>query len=91
MYLSDFNYHRPKNIKEALHIISSSENGAFLAGGTDLLVEMKNRKRFHEDLVSLSGINELRKVYISGSRLYIGPLATYNDLIHFLVINDNFH
>ena len=54
---------------------------AVLAGGTDLLVDLKQGKRRHEDLVSLTGIPELRSIGLDGDRLSIGAAATQARLI----------
>jgi len=42
-----------------LSLIEKSNNGALLAGGTDLLVEIKQGLRKHEDIISLTDIDEL--------------------------------
>ena len=59
MYISDFNYYRPKTVKEAITLLVNSNNGAPIAGGTDLLVELKQGLRHHEDIISLADIDEV--------------------------------
>ena len=41
MYLPDFNFHQPVTIQDALNLLVQRPNAAPMAGGTDLLVEMK--------------------------------------------------
>ena len=59
MLLPDFNYHKPKSLYEAYKLLDCCSNYALIAGGTDLLVEMKMGKRRHKDLISLNNIQEL--------------------------------
>ncbi|MBU0764435.1 MAG: xanthine dehydrogenase family protein subunit M [Bacteroidetes bacterium] len=81
MYISDFNYHRPKSLKEAIAILQNSDDGVPVAGGTDLLVEIKNGLRCHQDIVSLSEIDELKSVHEDEQHIYIGAGLTHNELI----------
>lgn len=41
MYIPEFNFHKPNTLEEACKILDNSNNAAFLAGGTDVLVELK--------------------------------------------------
>lgn len=90
MYISDFNYFRPKSLKEALAILEKSDNGAPMAGGTDLLVEMKQGLRHHEDIISLSDIGELKNINEDEKSLYIGAGVTHNELTSATVIRKRF-
>ncbi len=86
MYISDFNYFRPKSLKEALTLLEKSNNGAPLAGGTDLLVEIKQGLRHHEDIISLNDIEELKIISEDAEGIYIGAGLTHNELISSAVI-----
>jgi len=86
MYISDCNYHRPKSVAETVEILNSSDNAAILAGGTDLLVEIKKGIRQHSDLVSLSDINELKIISEDNNNIYIGTAITHNEIIKSKVI-----
>jgi len=87
MYLSDFNYFRPKSINEALVILKKSPDAAAIAGGTDLLVEIKNGIRSHTDLVSLIDVKELKLLDEDENNILIGAAITHNELISSPVIN----
>jgi CO/xanthine dehydrogenase FAD-binding subunit len=80
VYISDFNYYKPSSIQEACRILSESANAAPLAGGTDLLVEMKQGLRHHEDIVSLGGIEGLSLVHQDADSLIIGAGITHNEV-----------
>ncbi|MEE9184592.1 MAG: FAD binding domain-containing protein [Acidimicrobiia bacterium] len=43
MHIPDFHYHRPGTLDEALHLLDTKPDGVLLAGGTDLLVDLKQR------------------------------------------------
>jgi aerobic carbon-monoxide dehydrogenase medium subunit len=80
MYILDFKYHKPQTLKEACRILEQSENAAPLAGGTDVLVEIKKGLRHNDDIVSLAEIQELKLIEEKENRLFIGAGVTHNEL-----------
>jgi len=90
MYISDFNYYKPDSIQEACKILLESPNGVPLAGGTDILVEMKQGLRHHQDVVSLTAIEELKSIHQDSSSLFIGAGVTHNEIATSPVINKSF-
>ena len=62
MRLPWFEYRAPKTLAEATRILAGEGSDAMLiAGGTDLLPNMKRRQMAPKVLVSLTGVSELRK------------------------------
>lgn len=90
MYLGDFNYHQPKTLKEALLLFRKSDNVALLAGGTDLLVEIKKGLRYHKDIISLSSISEMKLITEDEQNLYIGAAATHSELVRSALVRKYF-
>jgi CO/xanthine dehydrogenase FAD-binding subunit len=90
MHIPDFNYHRPSSIQEACRILSESPDGAPLAGGTDLLVEIKQGLRQHQDIVSLMAIEELKSIHQDAAKLFIGAGLTHNEIAASPVIKESF-
>ncbi|MFZ1729372.1 MAG: xanthine dehydrogenase family protein subunit M [Bacteroidota bacterium] len=90
MYIPDFNFHKPLSVQDACRILTDRPDAAPLAGGTDLLVEIKQGGRRHEDLVSLTGIAELRKISVDERALFIGSAATHNAIRGSQVVIDSF-
>jgi CO/xanthine dehydrogenase FAD-binding subunit len=88
--LHDFEYFKPASIDETLKLLSSYENAAILAGGTDLVFNLKQGIATPEAVVDIKGIDELRKIEFKDDRLLIGALVTFNDLIESGVVNDKF-
>jgi len=81
MLLPRFQYHEPKSLDEAITLMGEiGEEAALLAGGTDLLVNMKRGKLSPKHLVWLSRAEELKEVRRSDGSLSIGPCMTVADL-----------
>ncbi len=77
MILPSFELHEPSTVDEALEIASSVHGDFdFLAGGTDLLPNYKQRLNPHKHVIFLGGIDELHT--ISGAQ--IGSLATLSQI-----------
>jgi len=79
--LPGFSYLTPKSTSEALSLlISLGDRARIIAGGTDLLVQMKQKKYRPEYLISLSGIEELAGIKEENGGLVIGALTTHRQL-----------
>ena len=73
MRLPRFEYLRPRTMDEALELYHQHRaDGCILAGGTDLLVRMKQRLVQPVSLISLKSITALRYVRQSNGQLQIG-------------------
>jgi carbon-monoxide dehydrogenase medium subunit len=81
LYLKDFTYHKPQTLIEACRILEQCNNGSPIAGGTDILVELKKGLRQNEEIVSLMEIKELKTINENGSELIIGSCATHNEVL----------
>ena len=90
MHIPDFNYHKPSSMQEACRILSESPDGVPLAGGTDLLVEMKQGFRKHRDIVSLTAIEELKSVHQDATHIFVGATVTHNEIVASPVIKESF-
>lgn len=75
-----FDYFRPKSLKEALQQKKTIAGSKFISGGTDILVQIKNRELQPPALISLRSIPELATIEINGGAR-IGALATISDII----------
>lgn len=82
MLLPKFEYHEPTTLEEACQIMSELGHGAKpLAGGTDLIVNMKKKIVSPGHLVSLSMIDDLKKIDASNGLLKIGACLTAAELV----------
>jgi carbon-monoxide dehydrogenase medium subunit len=75
-----YDYFRPKSLKEAFHLKKTIAGAKFISGGTDLLVQIKNRELQPPALISLRSIPELATIEVNGGTR-IGALATISDII----------
>jgi CO/xanthine dehydrogenase FAD-binding subunit len=78
----EFEYAKPSSIEEAIGLLE--ERGAaarVLAGGTDVVSELRDGLVTPDLIVDLKGIDELDAIAIEGGLLSIGPLVTFTDLI----------
>ena len=93
MSLPKFEYFEPKTVKEACSILSDKhkENVRVLAGGTDILVRMKDRIITPKCLVNIKEIPNLDYItYDEKEGLRIGALATLSSIETSLVIQEKF-
>jgi len=78
MRLPWFEFRAPRCVAEAAQILAGEGPGAMLiAGGTDLIPNMKRRHQSPKTLVSLRGVKELRK-----SNGVLGSGLTLSDIVH---------
>jgi 4-hydroxybenzoyl-CoA reductase subunit beta len=75
--LPPFRYHRPDSVAEAVDILVECGAEAMpIAGGTDLVPNMKHRLFTPAHLVALKGVEELRGIETNGSEMVIGAAET---------------
>lgn len=81
MLLPKFDFDEPTTLAEACQVMAEyGAKAAVLAGGTDLLVDMKKKKISPRQLVSITRINELKKLDFSSRTLKIGACFTVADI-----------
>ncbi len=56
---TDFSYHRPARLQEALELLASHSRARVLAGGTDLLIQIKTGEARPETIVQVLDLPEL--------------------------------
>ncbi|RQG88067.1 xanthine dehydrogenase family protein subunit M [Natrarchaeobius halalkaliphilus] len=87
----DFDYSAPASLAEALSIRNEyGEDVRPLAGGTDLLIELKADLREEGHLMSLDGVDELNHITDADDDLVIGATVTFDQLIESPLVNDWF-
>src|SRR5437867_11942728 len=81
MRLPWFGFHSPKTISDAAKILAAEGPQAMLiAGGTDLLPNMKRRHQTPATLVSLRQIEALKNIS-NGSHTTLGAGLTLNEIV----------
>lgn len=79
--IGDFVYTKPRTLAEALQALRD-EGSYLLAGGTDLLVQIRSGRHSPRVLVDLKGIEELYGIEEIGDFIRIGPLTTINQILN---------
>jgi len=81
MLLPKFQYYAPENLREACEMLAGlKEKARPLAGGTDLLVNMKQGSLSPRYVVSLSKLKELKGLGVKDKLFHIGPCVTAAEL-----------
>jgi len=79
---TEFEYVRPRTLDEALHVLSLyKETAKVLAGGTDLIVHLKENIVRPEVVVDIKSIEGLDKIEIKDGTLRLGSLVTFAEII----------
>jgi carbon-monoxide dehydrogenase medium subunit len=75
--MKKFEYFKPKTLEEALTLlVQYGEKAKLIAGGTDVIVMIKQKTMSPDILISLQGIPGLDQIKFNGS-LSIGPMVTH--------------
>ena len=76
--LDRFEIHEPRNLEEASLLLTGyGQDAAIYAGGTELLVIMKERLVHYPHLINIKTIPGLDSIWIEHDTLVIGALATH--------------
>lgn len=90
MRLPWFKYRAPRTVDEAAHILAAEGKEAMLiAGGTDLLPNMKRRQQTPATLVSLRQIERLKRV-VNGKGLTLGAGLTLSEVVDTPMVRDGY-
>lgn len=76
-----FNLHSANSPDHAFKIAAGLKGGwRYIAGGTDLVIQLRRGVREAADLIDLSKISSLRAIEASNTSFHIGALCTHKDL-----------
>ena len=78
--LPKFDYVAPRTIAEAADRLAAHPDAMLLAGGTDLLPNMKRRQQTPPVVIALAGVDELKR-RTNGSRHSFGAGLTLSDIV----------
>lgn len=90
--LPEFELVTPRNVDEAVQVLGQlGDRARILAGGTDVLVQMRARQSRPEYLVDIKSLAELKGIEFSAERgLVIGALVTHHALETLPLIRENY-
>jgi len=84
--LPEFNYYKPSNLKELLELIDKLDDYKILAGGTDLLIDMRIKRYEPRNIVDINHVKELEYILVKENKLHIGALTRLQTLIDSKII-----
>jgi xanthine dehydrogenase FAD-binding subunit len=88
--LHEFEYHKPATVKEALRLLAKYKQPAILAGGTDLVNNLKEELAHPDAVIDIKGIRELRSISFKGNVLTVGAAVTFAELIESKTVQARF-
>lgn len=80
--MKEFQYLKPESLPDAISLATQyGSEAALLAGGTDLIVQIKRKIKTPTCVINLKGISELNEIRFSHEKgLFVGPLVTHHTL-----------
>lgn len=79
--LCDYEYLKPQTLEECWILLSEFRGATILAGGTDLVCNIKEGHVAPKTLIDIKAIKELEKIVERDGRVHIGALATFSQII----------
>jgi 4-hydroxybenzoyl-CoA reductase subunit beta len=89
--LPEFRYHRPRSVDQAVSLTGEyAGNALYIAGGTDLMPNMKHGLFEPGHLIALKGLDELRGIREEDGDLRIGSAETLTAVANHGAVRDSF-
>lgn len=86
-----FEYVQPQSLQEAITFLDEdAQQSQLLAGGLDLLGEMKEHVREPNRLVGISKLSELSHINFANDKLSLGAAVTLTDIAEHAEIQENY-
>lgn len=80
-------YHRPSSLSKAIQLLSDVSDSKLIAGGTDLLINLKKKSEKQLLLVDICSLPELKTIRVDNEgEIKIGATATFSDIIRSSVL-----
>jgi carbon-monoxide dehydrogenase medium subunit len=79
--IPSFDYKTPNTIEEAIELLWQAEGKAkIIAGGTDLVIGLRNGDHLPWSIIDITRIEELRKIEEKNGKVSIGAAATHSEI-----------
>lgn len=83
--INDFEFAQPRAMPEALKLLAETERSLPLAGGTNVLVNLKRAPLETELVVDLSRLEELQGIAADNGKIRLGAAVTFAQLLEWRV------
>lgn len=84
-----FDYIRPTSVQEAVTALQTPD-ARVIAGGTDLMIEMKEQRKPGGILVDVTAIPEMTEIWVSDDVVKIGAAVSFTDISNHPIIRQEF-
>ena len=84
----EFNFYSPKSEEELSILLRQVEDYRLLAGGTDVLVRMKQHAISPANLVDLQKVTSLKYIRENAGFIEIGSMTTHSDIVNSALIRE---
>lgn len=82
-----FDYKTPNTIQEAVELLWQADGKAkIIAGGTDLVIGLRNEDQHPQRIIDITRIEELRKIEEKNGAISIGAAVTHSEISSSLLI-----
>ncbi len=82
MMRSEIDVLSPRTLEDALEILEKQAGIRIVAGGSDVIVQLRDGAIKADKLLNVLSLKELRFVKQTDNQIHIGSLATYSDIIN---------
>jgi 4-hydroxybenzoyl-CoA reductase subunit beta len=89
-YMPNFKLHRPAEVEEAVKLRTDSDEALYVAGGTDMIVNVRRGIEQPKALVDLSAIEALKSITEDAHGIHIGAGVTLDVIANDPRIQKNF-
>ncbi len=79
--INDFDFTRPRNVSEALAALAHDGCVVPVAGGTNIMVNLKRAPLDADLVVDLSGVEELKSISVNNGRVRLGAGVSFAHLL----------
>ncbi|MBU1049637.1 xanthine dehydrogenase family protein subunit M [Candidatus Bipolaricaulota bacterium] len=86
MTVPAFNYLKPDSLAEALDMLATEPGAYPIAGGTNLMVDVRAGKLSPETMIDVGDLDELRGIVVKDSQMTIGGAVTIAELLRHEII-----
>lgn len=91
MYIHDIEYHNPTSLQDLLELLDQyGEDSKLLAGGTDLILQMKFNKWNQKHIINVKQVDRLNKKEYNGDYFVIGCNTTLSELLDDPEVKSNY-
>ncbi|MFB3895021.1 MAG: xanthine dehydrogenase family protein subunit M [bacterium] len=88
--LTEFEYHKPTTVSAAIQLLAKYKHAQILAGGTDLINNLKTEVIQPDAIIDIKGIKALQGITFKNNVLTIGALVTFSEIIDSKLIQSKF-